>query len=67
MTAYALKGDRELCLEKGMDDYIAKPVNRNILIRVLLKWLLKETDCRDSTEPAYEQSSSRRLVPTSRV
>lgn len=44
MTAYALKGDRELCLEKGMDDYIPKPVNRNVLIRVLLKWLPKETD-----------------------
>jgi osomolarity two-component system sensor histidine kinase TcsA len=52
MTAYALKGDRELCLEKGMDDYIPKPVSRNVLVRVLLKWLPKETDYRNGIGPA---------------
>jgi osomolarity two-component system sensor histidine kinase TcsA len=46
MTAYALKGDRELCIEHGMNDYIAKPVNKKRLIMVLAKWLLRMTDYR---------------------
>ncbi|KAI0435616.1 hypothetical protein F4803DRAFT_300752 [Xylaria telfairii] len=39
MTAYALAGDMEKVLEKGMDDYIAKPMNKNVLLRKLLRWL----------------------------
>jgi osomolarity two-component system sensor histidine kinase TcsA len=41
MTAYALKGDMERCLEKGMNDYIAKPMNRQLLMKKLLKWLVR--------------------------
>ncbi|MCG3196541.1 MAG: Sensor histidine kinase RcsC [bacterium] len=35
MTAHAMQGDREACLESGMDDYISKPINREELSRVI--------------------------------
>ncbi|KAF5639444.1 histidine kinase tcsA [Fusarium tjaetaba] len=44
MTAYALKGDMERCLEKGMDDYIPKPMDKQVLMRKLLKWLQSPSD-----------------------
>jgi two-component system, sensor histidine kinase and response regulator len=39
MTANAMKGDRELCLEAGMNDYITKPIKRDIVFDMLDKWL----------------------------
>jgi len=39
MTANALKGDMDDCLAKGMNDYASKPVDRQILADVLLRWL----------------------------
>ena len=39
MTANAMQGDRERCLEAGMDDYISKPVSANRIGEVLARWL----------------------------
>jgi len=38
MTASAMKGDRELCLNAGMDDYVSKPLDREQLFLTMKKW-----------------------------
>ncbi|HRO66647.1 MAG TPA: response regulator, partial [Pseudobdellovibrionaceae bacterium] len=39
LTAHAMKGDRELCLEKGFSDYLSKPINREELLGTIRKQL----------------------------
>jgi len=42
MTARAMKGDQEICMAAGMDDYVTKPITLETLTAVLEKWLPAE-------------------------
>src|SRR6185312_2016260 len=43
MTANAMQGDRERCIEAGMDDHVAKPVRPENLRAALLRWSRPQT------------------------
>ncbi|HLJ46244.1 MAG TPA: response regulator [Bryobacteraceae bacterium] len=61
MTAEAMAGSRERCLEAGMDDYITKPVRMSDLMDALRKWL--PANGRAGVE-ASEPSSDGQLLPS---
>ena len=42
LTAHAMRGDRDRCLEAGMDDYLAKPLRADPLCAALARWLGRE-------------------------
>jgi len=41
MTANVLRSDRERCLEVGMNDYVAKPIRRETVFKMIKKWILE--------------------------
>ena len=56
MTANAMQGDRERCLEAGMNDYVPKPVSAPALAGALEKWLPRETDAPPGQSQECDQS-----------
>jgi two-component system, sensor histidine kinase and response regulator len=57
MTASAMKGDRERCLEAGMDDYVSKPVTLEAVAAALRRWV-KHSEAAPDGPPGEAPTSS---------
>ena len=55
LTAHAMKGADLQCAAAGMDDYLSKPIDRELLQQVLNRWLNDSEDAVATVEPPASQ------------
>jgi len=65
MTAHAIKGDREKFLAAGMNDYISKPIDKQLLFKVLEKWLPESPAAAQAVTAEEAESQAQQVLDIS--
>ena len=62
MTAHAMKGDRERCIEAGMDDYVSKPLEPKDVFAAIERWLSERPTSIEKLEPVILDPTKNGLI-----
>lgn len=64
LTANALQGDRDRCLNAGMNDYLAKPIIESEMVRCLNQWLPKADKSKESEHTSKTKGQTATIQPS---
>lgn len=55
MTAHAMTGEKDKCIKAGMNDYLSKPINEEMLFDMIRKYLMKDNNTTNAQDGNYEK------------